>query len=350
MKFTTLTAPTVNAVERARAYLARIPGAISGSGGHAATFHVACVLVNGFDLSTDEALSLFSNWNAVCQPPWSEAELRHKLTSALRSSHTKPRGHLLGDAQPVLTFRPARITPALAPVIRPFPDRSGFAPGTTDQIQRLASMRPYHREGLEWASERGLLVFGQWRGFDCYGVTDASGRVLELRRMDGDPFPAVPGTSLVERKSHSVKGSQKQWPLGIIEDRKFAAVALVEGLPDFLTGHHVSLWEQASHHTKRDARCVPVAMLSSSPEIHADALALFRGKHVRIFAHAEGAGLIGAAKWQAQLQAVSSAIVDVFDFSAYRKTDGSPVNDLWEFVHELHPDDQQNPVTWRILP
>ena len=34
--------------ERACAYVARIPAAISGQGGHAATYHVAAVLVHGF--------------------------------------------------------------------------------------------------------------------------------------------------------------------------------------------------------------------------------------------------------------------------------------------------------------
>ena len=41
--------------DRARAYLARIPGAVSGAGGHKATFHVACVLVHDFGLSIEEA-------------------------------------------------------------------------------------------------------------------------------------------------------------------------------------------------------------------------------------------------------------------------------------------------------
>ena len=336
-------------VERARAYLACVPGATAGAGGHNATFHAAAILVNGFALSPGDGLPLMLEWNTTCQPPWTEAELRHKLADAERRRDTKPRGYLLENS---VAHASKRFTPAPAPAVpvRPLPVHSGFGPGTTEQIQRLADARPYHRQGLQWASERGLLVFGGWRGFDCYGLTDASGRVLELRRLDGVAFPAVPGTALGERKSHAVKGSQKAWPLGITEARDFPAIALVEGLPDFLTAHYVSLWEQASHHSKRDARCAPVAMLSSSPEIHADALPIFKGKFVRIFAHAEGAGLKGAAKWQPQLQAAGAARVDVFDFSVYRKGDGSRVNDLWDFVHLLHADDQANPVTWRILP
>jgi len=68
--------------ERARKYLARVPGAVSGSGGHNATFRAACVLVLGFGLSQDEALRLLSEWNEKCQPPWTDRELLHKVTQA----------------------------------------------------------------------------------------------------------------------------------------------------------------------------------------------------------------------------------------------------------------------------
>jgi hypothetical protein len=69
-------------VARARQYVARIPGAISGSGGHDATFHTVCVLVLGFGLSVDDAFPLLAEWNQTCAPPWSERELRHKLADA----------------------------------------------------------------------------------------------------------------------------------------------------------------------------------------------------------------------------------------------------------------------------
>lgn len=69
-------------VDRARRYLSKVPPAISGQGGHNATFHAACVLVLGFGLKTHEALHLLQEWNLGCQPPWSEGELWHKLTDA----------------------------------------------------------------------------------------------------------------------------------------------------------------------------------------------------------------------------------------------------------------------------
>jgi len=71
-------------IERARKYLLRLPGAMSGSGGHNATFHAACVLVLGFSLSESDALSLMNEYNQRCQPAWSEKELLHKVSQAMK--------------------------------------------------------------------------------------------------------------------------------------------------------------------------------------------------------------------------------------------------------------------------
>ncbi len=337
-------------VERAAAYLAKMPPSVSGQGGHTTAFATACKLIHGFNLSTAEALPLLLEWNARCLPPWSESDLRHKLADAEKVPSRNGRGYLLsaqrGAAGPVFVSPP----PPPPPTARSQPDCSDFARGTQSQIQTLADARPFNREGLEWANERGLLVFGWFSGLECYGVTDSSGRLLEVRRLDGEMFPAIPRSSLHARKSHAVKGSQKAWPLGILEARNAVSIALLEGVPDLLSAHYVILWEQASHETKRDVRCAPVAMLSASPAIHAEALPHFGGKHVRIFPHAERAGLRGAVRWRTQLIEAGAAKVDVWDFSAYRRGCGLQVNDLWEFNHELHADHFFNQATWEIMP
>ena len=75
--------------------------AISGSGGHNATFAVAVALRHGFDLGEEEAWPILLDYNQRCQPPWSERELRHKLASAGNlQRHSKPRGYLLGTSIP----------------------------------------------------------------------------------------------------------------------------------------------------------------------------------------------------------------------------------------------------------
>lgn len=85
----------ISVVDRARAYLARVPGAISGQGGHAVTFRAARVLVQGFALDPATALELLREWNSTCDPPWSERELVHKIRSADTTPFSKPRGFLL---------------------------------------------------------------------------------------------------------------------------------------------------------------------------------------------------------------------------------------------------------------
>ena len=72
----------VRDVERARRYLTKCDAAISGSGGHTTTFITASKIVRGFGLSEDDAFALLSEWNARCQPPWSERDLRRKVREA----------------------------------------------------------------------------------------------------------------------------------------------------------------------------------------------------------------------------------------------------------------------------
>lgn len=91
------------AVERrASAYLQAMSPAVSGSGGHAATYAAATALVHGFGLSTERALGmLLSEYNLRCQPPWTEKELRHKVDDAAGKPHDRPRGWLRDQNQAV---------------------------------------------------------------------------------------------------------------------------------------------------------------------------------------------------------------------------------------------------------
>ncbi len=87
---------------RALAYLRSMPSAISGQGGHAATYAAATVLVHGFGLDPERALNmLLAEFNPRCQPPWTEKELRHKVEDAATKPHEKLFGWLR-DQQPDL--------------------------------------------------------------------------------------------------------------------------------------------------------------------------------------------------------------------------------------------------------
>lgn len=85
---------TRDAVERARRYLAVLPPAIAGQHGDIETFRACCRLVRGFLLADADALALITEWNARCQPPWSERELADKICRARRYGR-EPLGGLL---------------------------------------------------------------------------------------------------------------------------------------------------------------------------------------------------------------------------------------------------------------
>lgn len=85
-----------NVVARARAYLRSVPPAVQGEGGDAHTFRVCCRVVRGFALDDDEAMSALSEWNARCEPPWTERELLGKLEHARRYGR-EPFGGRLGS-------------------------------------------------------------------------------------------------------------------------------------------------------------------------------------------------------------------------------------------------------------
>jgi hypothetical protein len=80
--------------ERARRYIAAIPPAVAGRHGDATTFRVCCRLVRGFALDDEVAFDVLSVWNRDCTPPWSETELRAKISAARRYGR-EPVGGLL---------------------------------------------------------------------------------------------------------------------------------------------------------------------------------------------------------------------------------------------------------------
>jgi hypothetical protein len=85
---------------RISAYLAKIPGAISGDGGHTQTLKATLALVNGFALSADEAYQWLLAYNERCEPAWSEKELQHKASEAEKIEDKSSKGYLLHESAP----------------------------------------------------------------------------------------------------------------------------------------------------------------------------------------------------------------------------------------------------------
>jgi hypothetical protein len=78
----------------AKAWLITRPPAIQGQHGDNRTYITAACVAYDHDLAEDEAFDAMREWNAACIPPWSEADLRQKIRSALRSA-TGGRGEKL---------------------------------------------------------------------------------------------------------------------------------------------------------------------------------------------------------------------------------------------------------------
>lgn len=92
---------------RAAAYIDKYPPAISGQGGHPATYALAVAIVHGFAIDEERALGLLlQHYNPRCQPEWAEHELRHKVNDAANKPHDKPYGYLLMESADRLNGRP----------------------------------------------------------------------------------------------------------------------------------------------------------------------------------------------------------------------------------------------------
>ena len=74
-------------MRRAISYLAKVPVAISGQKGHDTAFTGLGKVVRRFALTRDMAEEVVVDWNNRCDPPWSAAELAHKLDSIYADTH-----------------------------------------------------------------------------------------------------------------------------------------------------------------------------------------------------------------------------------------------------------------------
>lgn len=109
-------------LESACAYLATVAPAVSGKSGSTVTFKAALDLVRGYNLSEEKAYPLMAKWNERCEPPWSEDELRRKISEAATKSNI-PFGYLLNGRQPAV--------PAALPLIRSIQELSKTPPDLT---------------------------------------------------------------------------------------------------------------------------------------------------------------------------------------------------------------------------
>jgi hypothetical protein len=136
-------------IDRARAYVAAIPGAVSGAGGHDQTFSVVCSLVR-FGLSPDEGWPLLLEYNQRCTPAWGERELRHKLEDAFRraiprTDFTSRSSHYLFTGTPKVKIDPATEVENLLKGFRC--SACDLIAASTCKIPPLICGEHFHRQG-----------------------------------------------------------------------------------------------------------------------------------------------------------------------------------------------------------
>lgn len=200
--------------------------------------------------------------------------------------------------------------------------------GSPNELAAVARLRSVPVYSVEAMQAKGLLKFGTVVGFPSWIVLDAQNLLAEGRRLNGHQYPQM-GT-LAQRKTHTLRGSTKDWPLGLTASR--LPILLVEGSGDFVAACHYCFdipledWE-------------PVAFLGAAVKtIHPDALPLLKGRWVRIIPQLDEAGRTAFSIW-ANLLLKLGCTVQQFKLDGLIRADGQPVNDLNDCTN-LRPEDR----------
>ena len=294
-------------VQRARAYLKTIPPAVSGQQGHNTCFNAACRCVE-FNCTKPEALSLLAEWNSRNLPPFSEAELVHKVDDAFRKGTVFP-FRPNGPVRPVRRLEKVviqgKLTPIKKLVLPPFIEKPDVI---EDKCEELGKNRGLDPNVIMFAHQERFIRFGTWWNRPAWFIVDPLGKSAQARRMDGKPFRD--GVKAV-----CLPGSRASWPIGCEHSLHGVANMLVEGGPDFLAGTQMLFGVAA----------FPVCMLGASHYIPEDALPFFEDKHFWIYPHNDEAGGEAFKRWHKQIAAVTDSV--------YRRS-VEPCKDLNEFVSQ----------------
>jgi hypothetical protein len=279
--------------ERAAAYLERLPPAVAGSGGHAATFNAAAALVRGFAMNEADALPILTAWNQThCLPLWSLPELRHKLKDASTSS--RPLGYLLNDDAPSRgSTAPDFENDAekKARQRKAWPEFKTLKPAGIKAIATLRHMLP---DAVDLAHQHGLLKGAEIDGHKCFIIHE--GTFAQARRLDGLPLTMQDGT---ESKPKTLLGSQGAF-IGQRLLGNTSHVLLVEGV--------IGLMEALAAFLLVDVKknWSVIAAVSAYSRFRRDPALLSRlaGRHVRIVPDNDekGTGLDAAASWLADME------------------------------------------------
>jgi hypothetical protein len=216
---------------------------------------------------------------------------------------------------------PAPARPAEPPRAREKPSFPLLDEGKAEERSQLARLRNLSAEGIAIAIERGILRFADSREGRAWAVTDWDRWAAQARRLDGKRWQRLHG----QPKAWTLAGSRASWPIGWADAVRRDRVALVEGGPDALAAVHHAWASDCA------AAVGVVCMIGAACRIPEECLSSFAGLHVRVFVHADPAGMKAARKWAGQL-AGAGARVSGFCFDGMTRSDGAAVNDLCDMA------------------
>jgi len=220
--------------KRCRAYMKKVTGAVSGNGGHNATYKAARYIWADFAIDEPDAWTILQEWNATCQPPWEDLDLRHKLDDVIKAGG--PRGEKLGTPPQRRNHSPAAHETSSAAS----PPGSGRDFGDlgepSDGVEWTQSLKAETcQEYMRWTFEKdtkdipreqipGLAAETIYKGF---AVEEPDARRLLHSFLAGD-FDGAFDVSELDRALDDViaSGSERGAKLGDPPGLKKAAVTL----------------------------------------------------------------------------------------------------------------------------
>jgi hypothetical protein len=167
-------------------YIDKCEPAISGRNGHDTTYKVACALVrlalaHGAAIDREQLFDAMGYYNAKCQPPWSEAELAHKVDNALEKAFQQA-------AAPV---QPASANGASSAPTQPAPD-----PPFSEQLKK--DLNETEQETPELWKPESLVVLSE-------AEIDSSQTLLGKRWLEREHGCLVVGPSGVGKSTWSIQ-------------------------------------------------------------------------------------------------------------------------------------------------
>jgi hypothetical protein len=198
---------------------------------------------------------------------------------------------------------------------------SNLRKGLDWDLRKLSDRRNIGIQGLQLATNRGFLRFGEGKLEGIWSLVDLDGVFRQDRLLNGELIAFKSGGRAKARTLGTLS-----CPLGHQAVAGYRVLLLVEGGPDFLAAHHL-----ISNTACPDEYGV-VGMLGVGHRFNLDDMNAYNGKRIRIFPHMDASGISASIEWERALIR-HGANTDVYDFHDLETQAGEPVSDLNDFLN-----------------